>query len=698
MGSNPLNFGQAAPGTIEQASPIAAPPAPQTRDLFGVPWEALGAHIMGGSQNGITAAPVDAGIVKFKNMVSPTPQNQWRTGEQIMGDYWDMGLNLAPKDRVSPEAESYMLQQAADRKYRQSLIDGSDEKHPLWNKGGGFIGGFFDPIMTIPALLTGGESAVGTRAFSALGSRLGAKSLAASRVGAFLGQRAPGLLGNEFVGAAATNAGYAAGGELVAQPFRQTAGIEDTTPQDQLQEVGTAAIFGAAIHGVVQGSLLGLKNGAKLAAKEPRIAAALQRVQEKKAAQTLAGAEPTPEANLAKELEPHMPSLGQVMNTIDDHYKPVVEDLTPDESSVTNEPEVVNPTAPPEGPQTVYSNGEPQLPKDLSQSKPNYNYGQKRFADGGVKFDSDVDQALFIVAQKSPSKRDADFMSFLRDVFPDKKDADIRYLGSRLRDEVIKPSAKATDHGAELKVEKSYTKLLEADRQTRAVETSLAHDPAVELITTPEERAVLKAETPEELVGQAGEQVRRIRENVLEFGQSVHDRLTKGELIEPDDVAFKKLRNSANGALTSLKRQLGDSITPENAELLKDLQKIVKQISGKDENEVQAAMKSLSDLDDKLVKSNVITPDDLKTQIENSRAALAKAEGALQRSTKPETIAKWEKTINSLKADLSGLQKKVTDLGAAPEGTNFGEQAGSSADLQTLADQLGIKDKIDNQL
>ena len=89
-----------------------------------------------------------------------------------------------------------------------------------------------------------------------------------------------------------------------------------------------------------------------------------------------------------------------------------------------------------------------KLPKDLAGAKPRYNYGQKQFE--GLTL-NDVDKALFIVAQKNPSKRDADYMSFLREVMPGVNDAAIRQFGKEFKDS-IKPIAKAAEGGSVLDI------------------------------------------------------------------------------------------------------------------------------------------------------------------------------------------------------------------------------------------------------
>lgn len=62
----------------------------------------------------------------------------------------------------------------------------------------------------------------------------------------------------------------------------------------------------------------------------------------------------------------------------------------------------VNPLTPPDTPR-------PTLDKTLAGAKPRYNIGQNAYE---PVFESDLDKALFIIAQKTPSKRNADYLAF----------------------------------------------------------------------------------------------------------------------------------------------------------------------------------------------------------------------------------------------------------------------------------------------
>jgi hypothetical protein len=63
-------------------------------------------------------------------------------------------------------------------------------------------------------------------------------------------------------------------------------------------------------------------------------------------------------------------------------------------------------------PATTATPSTPKLPSELAGAKPRYSYGQKRFE---LTFDNDIDRAAYIIAQKTPSKRDADYLKFVMD-------------------------------------------------------------------------------------------------------------------------------------------------------------------------------------------------------------------------------------------------------------------------------------------
>lgn len=78
----------------------------------------------------------------------------------------------------------------------------------------------------------------------------------------------------------------------------------------------------------------------------------------------------------------------------------------------------------------------PILPKSLAGAKPRYSFGAKKFT---LSFDNDIDKALFITSQKTPSKRDLDYRNFLEE--NGYTDRDIETGGRQIREQ-IKQQAK----------------------------------------------------------------------------------------------------------------------------------------------------------------------------------------------------------------------------------------------------------------
>lgn len=79
-----------------------------------------------------------------------------------------------------------------------------------------------------------------------------------------------------------------------------------------------------------------------------------------------------------------------------------------------------------------------QLPRELQGAKPRYGYGTNNFQ---LKFQSDIDKSLYVVAQSKPSARDADYLKYLQGIFPELSVSEIRQMGQKLRNTIIKPLA-----------------------------------------------------------------------------------------------------------------------------------------------------------------------------------------------------------------------------------------------------------------
>jgi hypothetical protein len=115
-----------------------------------------------------------------------------------------------------------------------------------------------------------------------------------------------------------------------------------------------------------------------------------------------------------------------------------------------------------------------KLPKELAGAKPNYAIGPSKFA---LQFDSDIDKAAFIVSQTNKSKRDADYLQWLKNTTK-WSDGEIAAHGKNVRDS-IKGQAKTSEPGVLkiARVEAAPAKAVEPTVKA-AVETT---KPAIEI-------------------------------------------------------------------------------------------------------------------------------------------------------------------------------------------------------------------------
>lgn len=93
-------------------------------------------------------------------------------------------------------------------------------------------------------------------------------------------------------------------------------------------------------------------------------------------------------------------------------------------------------------PAQVVSTPAAKLPKELDGAKPRYNFGDKAF---DLSFESDVDRAAYIAAQKNPSARDADYVKFVSDA-TGMAENEVRAHGEAVRS-VIKAMARNSEPG-----------------------------------------------------------------------------------------------------------------------------------------------------------------------------------------------------------------------------------------------------------
>lgn len=94
-----------------------------------------------------------------------------------------------------------------------------------------------------------------------------------------------------------------------------------------------------------------------------------------------------------------------------------------------------------------------KLPQDLAGAKPRYSSGQKQFT---VQFESDADKAAYITAQKTRSKRDADYLKFAMDQ-TGLGEAAVRFRGHEIK-RALKEQSASAESGSELRVSKTAGK------------------------------------------------------------------------------------------------------------------------------------------------------------------------------------------------------------------------------------------------
>ena len=117
-----------------------------------------------------------------------------------------------------------------------------------------------------------------------------------------------------------------------------------------------------------------------------------------------------------------------------------------------------------------------RLPRDLAGAKP-------RYRDHTLTFESDIDRALYILAQRQKSKRDADYLSFVMEM-TGMDEAAARSAGGRVREAIRDRAGKAAEGDA---LTLPDTKLGFAGRRTEAA-ALLAQDPAAAVLSDPATR------------------------------------------------------------------------------------------------------------------------------------------------------------------------------------------------------------------
>ena len=194
------------------------------------------------------------------------------------------------------------------------------------------------------------------------------------------------------------------------------------------------------------------------------------------------------------------------------------------------------------------------MPKGLAGAKPRYNYGENSY---DVKFESDVDKALYIVAGKGESKSHSEYMRFLRGVFPNKSVEEIKEMGASVKAD-IKESAKNKDADldGDLVVNAKYEPT-KKPRRPKGESKSLDEKPKMydESNTKAMPYNINRMKTAQDtknLVLERSEQHRKM--NPLETK-------TLDEVTEEGKIAAKELAEATGGDLTEIVKSLrGDVV------------------------------------------------------------------------------------------------------------------------------------------
>jgi len=194
------------------------------------------------------------------------------------------------------------------------------------------------------------------------------------------------------------------------------------------------------------------------------------------------------------------------------------------------------------------------MPKGLASAKPRYNYGENSY---DVKFESDVDKALYIVAGKGESKSHSEYMRFLRGVFPNKSVEEIKEMGASVKAD-IKESAKNKDLDldGDLVVNAKFEPT-KKPRRPKGESKSLDEKPKMYDESNTKEmpyniNRMKTAQDTKNLVLERSEQHRKM--NPLETK-------TLDEVTEEGKIAAKELAEATGGDLTEIVKSLrGDVV------------------------------------------------------------------------------------------------------------------------------------------
>lgn len=110
----------------------------------------------------------------------------------------------------------------------------------------------------------------------------------------------------------------------------------------------------------------------------------------------------------------------------------VIEEFMAEVDAAQAEPAADSKTEIAEAAEAEPADGQPKLPEHLAGAKPRYGFGSKQFQ---LQFESDVDKASYIAAQKKRSRADFDYVKFAAEALG-VDESEVRSRGERIRAEI----------------------------------------------------------------------------------------------------------------------------------------------------------------------------------------------------------------------------------------------------------------------
>jgi hypothetical protein len=227
---------------------------------------------------------------------------------------------------------------------------------------------------------------------------------------------------------------------------------------------------------------------------------------------------------------------------------------------------------------------EAKLPASLAGAKPRYSYGSKQFE---VQFQSDIDKAAYITAQKNPSKADTQYRDFLRS--QGMSDADISAHGANVRSQIKGMAANADPEAGPLRVP-----TMNAPRSAAQPEPAAPEQPSSALASRYDEHtgrlAVHPSATPDDInaaIANVNDRLSQPRsraatEKLLAFRDRLQQRIGSGQpdIMDkqaPEKVMALRQKIQSLGPMTEEQKA---ARTVERGKRIAQVKEVLKRTSG----------------------------------------------------------------------------------------------------------------------